>query len=99
VSPLVSPGYGNIQADKRSNSIVVSDNPNRISVIARMIDSFDVRDRAVLIEAKIVQILLTDDYQWGINWQYVFDRVAGNSLNSPIKGTLSQNCWACPSRM
>ena len=96
VSPLVSPGYGNIQADKRSNSIVVSDNPNRISVIARMIDSFDVRDRAVLIEAKIVQILLTDDYQWGINWQYVFDRVAGNSLNSPIKGTLSQNLLGLP---
>jgi type II secretory pathway component GspD/PulD (secretin) len=74
----------------------VSDNPNRISVIARMIDSFDVRDRAVLIEAKIVQILFTDDYQWGINWQYVFDRVAGNSLNSPIKGTLSQNLLGLP---
>jgi type II secretory pathway component GspD/PulD (secretin) len=96
VSPLVSTGYGNIQADKRSNSIVVSDNPNRLGVIARMIDSFDVRDRAVLIEAKIVQILLTDDYQWGINWQYVFDRVAGNSLHSPIKGTLSQNLLGLP---
>lgn len=96
VSPLVSRDYGNIQADKRSNSIVVSDNPNRLNVIGRMIDSFDVRDRAVLIEAKIVQILLTDDYQWGINWQYVFDRVAGNALQSPIKGTLSQNLLGVP---
>jgi type II secretory pathway component GspD/PulD (secretin) len=96
VSSLVSPDFGNIQADRRSNSIVVTDNTNRLGVIARMIESFDVRDRAVLIEAKIIQILLTDDYQWGINWQYVFDRVAGNALNSPIRGTLSQNLLGMP---
>lgn len=96
VSPMVSRDYGNIQADKRSNSIVVTDNPARLLEIAHLIESFDVRDRAVLIEAKIVQIILNDDYQWGINWQYVFNRVAGNALRSPIIGSVTQNLLTVP---
>ncbi|MBK9923647.1 MAG: hypothetical protein IPP09_10865 [Elusimicrobia bacterium] len=50
----------------------------------------------MLIEAKIVQVLLNDDFQWGVNWQYVFDRVAGNSRNSPITGSVSSNLLTVP---
>jgi type II secretory pathway component GspD/PulD (secretin) len=96
LTPLVSRDYGNIQADKRSNTIVMTDNPARLDEAARLIGSFDVRDRAVLIEAKIVQVILNDDFQWGVNWQYVFDRVAGNSRNSPITGSLSGNLLNVP---
>ncbi|MBK8127140.1 MAG: hypothetical protein IPK56_10640 [Elusimicrobia bacterium] len=92
LTPLVSRDYGNVQADKRTNTIVMTDNPARLDEAARLIESFDVRDRAVLIEAKIVQVLLNDDFQWGVNWQYVFDRVAGNSRNSPITGRSRATC-------
>ncbi len=96
LTPLVSRDYGNVQADKRTNTIVMTDNPARLDEAARLIESFDVRDRAVLIEAKIVQVLLNDDFQWGVNWQYVFDRVAGNSRNSPITGSVSSNLLTVP---
>ncbi len=80
VSGLVSKDFGNIQSDKRSNTIVVKDNPARIHEIEEIVKAFDVRNKAVLIEAKIVQVTLNDSFQWGINWQgvdwtYFFNRM------------------------
>lgn len=71
VNGLVSKDFGNIQSDKRSNTIVVKDNPVRIREIADIVKAFDIKNKAVLIEAKIVQITLNDSFQWGINWQGV----------------------------
>jgi len=96
LTTLVSRDYGNLQADKRTNTLVMTDNPARLAEAARLIEAFDKKERAVLIEAKIVQVLLNDDFQWGINWQYVFDRVAGNSQNSPITGSVSSNLLTVP---
>jgi type II secretory pathway component GspD/PulD (secretin) len=92
----VSKDFGNIQADKRSNSIVVTDNPARVAEIESLVKSFDVPNRAVLIEAKIVMVLLNDEFQWGVNWQTIFNRVAGNSLKSPINANLAGNFLNVP---
>ncbi|MBL0359472.1 MAG: hypothetical protein IPP70_00125 [Elusimicrobia bacterium] len=42
LTPLVSRDYGNVQADKRTNTIVMTDNPARLDEAARPIESFDV---------------------------------------------------------
>jgi general secretion pathway protein D len=71
IAPMVSKDYGNIQVDKRSNTVVVQDNPARVREIGDVIRAFDTRHKAVLIEAKILQITLNKSFQWGINWQGV----------------------------
>ncbi|MBK9923646.1 MAG: hypothetical protein IPP09_10860 [Elusimicrobia bacterium] len=43
LTPLVSRDYGNVQAGKRTNTIVMTDNPARLDEAARLIESFDVR--------------------------------------------------------
>jgi type II secretory pathway component GspD/PulD (secretin) len=83
VQPLVSKDYGSIQTDKRSNTLVVTDNLTRLAEISAVVKAFDVRERAVLIEAKIVQVVLGDHYQFGINWERAFqyNRTGGNSYS------------------
>jgi len=92
ISSLVSKDLGNMQIDKRSNTIVVQDNPIRIKEIAEVIDAMDTRDKTVLIEAKIMQITLNKQFQMGINWQgvnwsYIFDKLNGYH----VTGNLVEN--------
>ncbi len=62
---------GSIQFDVRYNTLVVTDTPAKIREIATVIAALDKKDKEVLIEAKIVQIELSDSYQMGINWERI----------------------------
>ncbi len=71
VTLMVSKDIGTVQFDPRSNTIVVTDIAPKIDEIATVIDALDRNDKEVLIEAKIVQITLSDSYQMGINWEKI----------------------------
>jgi len=62
---------GIIKTDERSNKLVVIDYPSKLSQIEQIIDAFDEKTRQVLIEAKIVQVTLSDAYKMGIDWKYI----------------------------
>jgi type II secretory pathway component GspD/PulD (secretin) len=68
----LSKNLGEIKVDERMNKIVVTDLPERVDYIGRIISDFDERDKVVLIEAKIVQITLNDDIGYGIDWTNFF---------------------------
>ena len=68
---LVTKGRGLVQSDERVNALVVTDTPARLAQIQETIRTFDQRSRQVLIEAKIVQVSLSDKFQMGIDWQAV----------------------------
>ncbi len=68
---------GRLEVDKRSNRIVIFDIPERVKRIAALVDAFDVKTPQVLIEAKIVEVRLSDAYRKGIDWQKII-REAGN---------------------
>ncbi len=72
---VLSKGIGSMTYDERSNTIVVSDVPDKIAAVRRIVAAFDVKDQQVLIEAKIVQIKLTDAFEMGVNWQRVFSDI------------------------
>ncbi len=107
VTPLLTKDIGTVQFDERSNVLVVSDIRPKINAIAAMVEALDRYDRQVLIEAKIVQITLSDAYQMGIDWDRVFHRtdelkirnnfslpgvVAGTSpLSTTTIGSLTEN--------
>jgi len=72
IEPLITQSVGSVRFDERSNKIIVTDKPSKMGVIAKLIREFDVQDRQVLIEAKIVQIQLSDSYELGVDWKAVF---------------------------
>lgn len=62
---------GKIKHDVRSNRIIVADTPTKIAEIERIIQAFDVKQREVLIEAKIIQIVLNDEHKMGVDWEAI----------------------------
>ena len=89
IEPSLSKNLGNLQIDERMNKIVVTDLPEKIDYITRVISDFDERDKVVLIEAKIIQVTLSKDIGYGINWNNVFagiDTIAKSDLTINLPG-------------
>jgi len=80
--PLLTQGVGSIKYDERSNKIVIVETEEKMREIYKMIKAFDTKERQVLIEAKIVQIELTDSFELGVNWEAVFAGV--NDLGAKV---------------
>jgi MSHA biogenesis protein MshL len=83
LSTAVTSGPGELYVDERSNKVIVSDLPEKIKKIKRMVKALDETSRQVFIEAEILQITLKDEYQQGINWEKVIQQIDGMDL----KGT------------
>ena len=66
---------GKIEVDARSSRIIVFDIPTRIQRIRDIVKAFDVKARQVLIDAKIVEVQLTDANRKGINWSDIVSRI------------------------
>ena len=89
VKNAASPGTGTVQSDDRTNQIIVTDYPDKISDITNLVASLDKRNHEVLIEAKIMQILLNDNFQMGVNWDSVFTKVNGSNISGEVTANLS----------
>lgn len=68
VTKLLSPA-GKMVVDKQGSNILVTDLPKFLDRIASFIESVEGSvQRQVLIEARIVEVTLTGDYQFGLDW-------------------------------
>ncbi len=72
---IVSKDIGMIRSDQRTNKIVVTDVPEKIRKIEQLIAAYDEKSREVLIEAKILDVALSDEYRFGIDWDVIFQEL------------------------
>ncbi len=68
VSASLTPKLGSVQIDERTNKIIVRDLPYKIKEIGEMISAFDSKPREVVIEAKIVELTLNNNFAFGVDW-------------------------------
>ncbi len=68
-----------IMADKQSNSIVITDIPENIEKIRKLIASLDQAPQQVLLESLIVEVTLDDTNKLGIGWSFGDDGRIRNS--------------------
>ncbi len=59
---------GSIQADERSNALVISDIPASLASVGQVLKMLDIPTPQVLIETKIIETVLSDEERLGINW-------------------------------
>jgi len=71
VSEILTPNLGRLKFDTRSNKIIVTDTELKIAEIQRIINAFDQKEREVLIESKILQIILSDEHKMGVDWEAI----------------------------
>ena len=72
ITKALTKDIGTIEIDERTNKLVVTDLPHNMERIKALVADFDSKTREVLIEAKIVEITLNDDYAMGVNWSKVY---------------------------
>jgi len=72
VTAALTPNVGSIRTDARTNTFVITDLPHKLAEIGTIMKAFDRKTREVFIEAKIIQVTLSDTYKWGIDWDRLF---------------------------
>jgi type II secretory pathway component GspD/PulD (secretin) len=82
LSEALTKNVGKIKVDKRSNKLYVTDTPTKMREISGIVSAFDVRHQEVLIEAKIVQVILSDEYKMGVDWDALLRRYHNLDLTS-----------------
>lgn len=73
---------GNIQVDERTNKVIVTDLASKLTEIERIVSELDEKTREVLIEAKILEITLKDEFKWGVNWDRLIKMSATVALGA-----------------
>lgn len=92
VAKVLTPTLGTMRADKRTNTLAVTDLPRRMREVRTVIAAFDRPHRQVMIEAKVMQIRLGDKLDLGIDWETVLKGIKGMDIvgSFPITPAPSQ---------
>ena len=80
ISEMLTKTVGSIQVDERTNKVVITDLTGKMSELESVINEMDEKHREVLIEAKIVQISLDDEYKYGVDWKVLFHKIPDEGL-------------------
>jgi len=69
------PGMRTIKIHEPSKTIIVEDTPQNIAKVRNLLAHWDKRPKQVMIEAKILEVELTDDMALGVNWEKILGDV------------------------
>jgi general secretion pathway protein D len=64
---------GSIKADERTNQVIVQTLPERMKDIEKLIQGLDQKTKQILIDAKIIQVKLSDQLSSGVEWEGLFN--------------------------
>ncbi len=70
--------YGEITAFTDRNMFLVEDTPEFLRRVGTIVDKLDQPPTQILIEAKILEITLTDEDSYGLDWIKLFDSNGGS---------------------
>lgn len=70
IQEAITKGVGSMKIDERTNKIAVTDYPEKLEEIAKIINAFDEKTPQVLIDAQIIEIRPSDKFEMGVDWDY-----------------------------
>ncbi len=92
VSSLVDTAKGKIVVDARSNSLVITERPTRMSRIRPIIEQLDRATDQVMIESKFVEVTNSDIKNIGVNWSSLSNyQISAGNLQSTLSRNRGQN--------
>ncbi len=72
---------GSVTLDEKNNQVVVTALPDRMKEAEGLVKSFDKKTKQVLLEAKILKVILSDDFDMGIDWDVVWKKVSSEGFS------------------
>ncbi|MFA7114071.1 MAG: secretin N-terminal domain-containing protein, partial [Candidatus Omnitrophota bacterium] len=88
---LDNKAVGSVQADTRSNRIIVHALPGRMKEVDSIIDAWDKKTKAVLINVRILKIVFNPKYDFGFDWEYVLNSKWKMASSFPIDSAISSD--------
>ena len=89
------PGIRTIKIHDDTRTVMVEDIPENIAKVEEVIEALDAPPRQVLIEAKILEVTLTDEMQFGVDWKKLMGGSAsfstGTNFSTPATGGATFN--------
>ena len=89
--------YGTIKSIAETGMLVVEDLPGFVDKLEYLLQEIDREPRQIMIEAKILEIALTDNQSYGLDWAKLFDSSEGSGqlgtqglANSTAPGLFAQ---------
>jgi len=70
--------FGSIKALPDNGLLLIEDLPPFLDKIGRILDEIDREPKQIMIEAKILEISLTDNQSYGLDWAKLFDSSGGS---------------------
>lgn len=71
IQGFLTENVGRIDLGGGEEQMTIVDTPSHIGEVARRIEELDQPDTEVLLEAKILQIILNDEYRQGVDWEAI----------------------------
>ncbi len=73
LSAAVTQGTGEVIVDERNGKAIISDLPKKMEKISMLVRELDAKSRQVYVEADVIELTLSDEFERGIDWQEVFE--------------------------
>ena len=86
---VITKGVGSVRFDERTNKVVVTDYPAKLMEIEEIIKAFDEKTAQVLIDAQIIEITPSDQFQMGVDWNFLIEKYFDIKMGLPISSITS----------
>jgi len=83
-------GVGLLKIDERTNKIAITDYPEKLAAVSRLINAFDERTFQVLIDAQIIEIKPSQKLEIGVDWDYWIDKNFRLAVSLPTSGSANK---------
>ena len=88
ISRIISK-HGKYSLNRLSGSLYVKDTPSVIRSISKLINHFKMMlSRQIVIEARIIEVGLSDKYEYGIDWSVLRDKAASLTTKTSVAWSL-----------
>lgn len=84
ITEITTKNLAIVKVDARTNKVVVTDTPAQLEKVGKIIAAFDQKDAQVMIEAKILEITLSDEFKMGIDWDVIAQKYFKTTQNLKI---------------
>ncbi|MBF0522521.1 MAG: hypothetical protein HQL24_05625 [Candidatus Omnitrophica bacterium] len=81
---VLTKGAGFVKIDERTNKIMVTDYPEKLEEISRLVAAFDERTQQVLIDAQIIELNPSNKLEMGVDWDFFIKKHLHASTFLPI---------------